>query len=947
MQIISVVRNVSLYNRLVKSNHFNRGAEFCCFDNNQENKGISERYNEFLDNYDYSNKDWLVFCHEDWEIQENWQKKLEKLDKESLYGPIGCKLVDTPNLAKRYILGRIFNSQKDGYSCLSVGENSPTGTTVGTFDCQCLLVHSDLVKKYKLRFDEKLSFDLYTEDFCINAAENFAISSKIFKLKCQHYSYGDVQPRFYEGIKYLQQKYSDAKGVYSCTVDNVLIGNKNYNKEVIAVSSFFQKASRFFFQKKISKSKKLIIKICRLPVWNSHYILKQDFEKPKFKNGNSKVVYTVISGAYDNLIAQDYYNADYDYVCFSNNPEILAQGKVGIWSIKPLAFDKLDDTKNARWHKTHPHILFPNSDVSIWVDANVNIKTNYLFKLVGKTKKNLLIPIHFSRKCIYKECQEVVQCKKDTTQNIEHIKKILLLDKMPKNYGLNETNIIFRRHNDKKIIKLMEDWWSYIENYSKRDQLSFSYVLWKNKIKIKHISIPNARIDTKNFEFFNHIADNAVKTFSFNSYPNCKLYMNDNVRENFEKDWSIDHLQEKISPAQIIDNGIILPVLSAISEWGIIGTQGGVLNASHQYVKGSESRDCNIKSFETPEKIKFIDEKVIYGGLLIPHYGHFLLESTVRLYYFIMNNPDNLKIAFSVDNKDNIPQYMQDFFRLCEIPTEKIIFVDEYTQFRHVIVPAASSVLGKYYTKEFMIPFQKVRENVPAATVKKIYFTRKHWDGLAQCFGEEEIEKAFELNGYEIIFPEKLSLKEQVALIKGAEIIASINGTSFHNALFAYPGLKLFILNRNAEFDSQYIVNEAAQADWFVVQAYQNPLPANHPHGPFMVGMTDYLKVFFRDMGLNDFGIKFDNKKYLSEFIYQYERTYANENYYHQLILKNKNKIDVMDFMDISEILNYSKINLILFRLLSKITYGKLRRYYKSKHKMLKNYSCKNVQWEY
>ena len=64
------------------------------------------------------------------------------------------------------------------------------------------------------------------------------------------------------------------------------------------------------------------------------------------------------------------------------------------------------------------------------------------------------------------------------------------------------------------IKKIMNEWWSFILNYSKRDQLSCSYVLWKNGIKIEDISIPNARFNEGNFIFINHIPHNKKhKTF--------------------------------------------------------------------------------------------------------------------------------------------------------------------------------------------------------------------------------------------------------------------------------------------------------------------------------------------------------------------------------------------------------------------------------------------------
>ena len=41
-------------------------------------------------------------------------------------------------------------------------------------------------------------------------------------------------------------------------------------------------------------------------------------------------------------------------------------------------------------------------------------------------------------------------------------------------------------------------------NYSKRDQLSFSYLLWKFGFDIANILIKNSRIDIDNFYVFDH-----------------------------------------------------------------------------------------------------------------------------------------------------------------------------------------------------------------------------------------------------------------------------------------------------------------------------------------------------------------------------------------------------------------------------------------------------------
>jgi len=261
--IVSVVRGFEMYQRLVRDNRFNSGAQFCPIDNQERNEAVPVCYNRFLDQYDYSSEAWFVFCHEDWEIQEAWQERFSELDKESLYGPVGVRVVGR----KRIVLGQIKNSMKDGSDCRLVGNAFRTGGVTGTFDCQCVIVHSSLIQRTGLRFDPRLEFDFYVEEFCMQAREKFGVLSRVFALRCQHYSFGSVQPRFHKAVDYVRQKYPKLKQCYSTTATKVLIGPVNLF-DILFVEKELRHLIflRYIYYSKLTRSNHRLVKIFKIPV---------------------------------------------------------------------------------------------------------------------------------------------------------------------------------------------------------------------------------------------------------------------------------------------------------------------------------------------------------------------------------------------------------------------------------------------------------------------------------------------------------------------------------------------------------------------------------------------------------------------------------------------------------------------------------------------------------
>jgi len=228
--IITVANDLDLYTRTIRENPFMNRHRLHLYDNSENNIGIPKRYNDFLANH-LPEDSWLVFCHQDFAFREELQPRLEQLDKRCIYGPTGTgptkQLVFIASLSRfgleRFRIGFYDRWKKLGRitqitprKTQKMGRYIRKPVVVDTLDSCCMIVHSTLVRKYGLQFDENLDWHLYVEDFSLNARSRHGILTKALQLECVHLSGGTVDHVFHEGLNYLRKKYGTGRFAATC-----------------------------------------------------------------------------------------------------------------------------------------------------------------------------------------------------------------------------------------------------------------------------------------------------------------------------------------------------------------------------------------------------------------------------------------------------------------------------------------------------------------------------------------------------------------------------------------------------------------------------------------------------------------------------------------------------------------------------------------------------------
>lgn len=374
------------------------------------------------------------------------------------------------------------------------------------------------------------------------------------------------------------------------------------------------------------------------------YDLKMDLDIIKKSigvNENRLCIYTCITNGYDELTDVSGID-DADFICFTDNMSIEPNG----WTLRkiPAALLKYPVPKPQRLIKILPHIFLPKRyKESLYIDGSFRILTPNLVKNFRRDyplddENYIYINKHPQRTCLYEEADACKNQNKDRPETIDTQITRYKKDNFPKNFGLFETGILYRKHTNESCINLMTMWANEVKSGSKRDQLSLTYCQWKLGAKISFLRENYRDLDINtNFRIISHdlidgvtigmcnyntsaITNACVKSILKNSGLDCEIWILDNSdKEKFILDNDVADRKR----VKILDNtrGNIIDFDAIVKKYGgklDDSTSSGYANLRHSYGIQYLIDLCQTKYFllfdnDTILKrsIDFIDDKHI------------------------------------------------------------------------------------------------------------------------------------------------------------------------------------------------------------------------------------------------------------------------------------------------------------------------------------------------
>ena len=210
------------------------------------------------------------------------------------------------------------------------------------------------------------------------------------------------------------------------------------------------------------------------------------------------------------------------------------------------------------------------------------------------------------------------------------------------------------------------------------------------------------------------------------------------------------------------------------------------------------------------EPIEKLSGRHLFAGHFRGHFGHFLVESTARLWALseLKSRIDSvlyLPFRGKVKPTQRVMRDHEDFFRLIGVDVPVTTF-GTTLEVEELYVPELGFGWNERYAgspayRRFMRE-ELGREIAPEGS-EKLYVSRARLPSQrGGVLGETVIEINLARLGYEIFHPEKHPIEVQIARYKAAQQIVGLDGSALHLAAFVMPeGGKVGIIKRRSNAD--------------------------------------------------------------------------------------------------------------------------------------------------
>jgi Glycosyltransferase 61 len=248
-------------------------------------------------------------------------------------------------------------------------------------------------------------------------------------------------------------------------------------------------------------------------------------------------------------------------------------------------------------------------------------------------------------------------------------------------------------------------------------------------------------------------------------------------------------------------------LIPALGRWGVFDKHGKPVPEAltlRQWRVGKVER--TFDEFHTltddTQVADVIEEPCYFLGPLIPHFGHFLVETMSRLWAYGAVAESVGRLVYCGPRRESWGgsdptrllekhRYIGEIFATFGIRPDRLMPIRRTTTFEKLLVPEPSFSLGRHAFPQFFEMYDDVRRQMlngsgDVANDTPVYLSKAEWKkGVTGIANDHELEDAFSALGVEIVHLEKLTLQDQVRLVNSRSTMIGVRHSGFFALLLS------------------------------------------------------------------------------------------------------------------------------------------------------------------
>lgn len=257
-----------------------------------------------------------------------------------------------------------------------------------------------------------------------------------------------------------------------------------------------------------------------------------------------------------------------------------------------------------------------------------------------------------------------------------------------------------------------------------------------------------------------------------------------------------------LPPARIetVMRAVVMPMHPGSTACGVLDEGGAALPAARTLLSGSRFTPDPAPPEAAPARLA---GRWLFAGIGRHHFGHFLLEATPRLWALDhLDAPPDGILLLPMAGRDIAAVLRRRLGPLLDLLGQglPVHLVQDPTEVETLILPSQGfgHLHWTHGTAQARAYMRRHLAAIAPEGTERLYISRRRLKNPAQQVPyERQIEKWLSRAGFEIFYPERHTIQEQIAAYGAARVLLGPDGSAFHLAPFvAHAEARIGLIQR-------------------------------------------------------------------------------------------------------------------------------------------------------